>query len=214
MTKILHIESSAQIKSSSISRRFSADVVRRLRDLMDSEVVSRDLASSPLPHINDAFVEAMFLAPEDRSEQHVSALALSEVLIQELEGADAVVIGCPMYNYSIPSALKAWLDHIVRARRTFIHTPTGPKGLLRDRPVYIVTSSGGVYSEGAGVMVDFLSPYLRAVLGKIGLHNLKFVPIEGIALGDVAVQGALAKAATTIKTLGIAAPSRRPALAT
>lgn len=209
MMKILHIESSANIGGSSFTRRVSADVVDRLLALAGGgEVVSRDVAQTSLPHVGDAFVEAMFVAAENRTAEQSLALALSETLVQELEAVDVVVIGCPMYNYSIPSAMKAWLDHIVRARRTFIHTPDGPRGLLRDRPTYIVTSSGGVYTEGPGVKVDFLAPYLAAVLGKIGLHDLRFVQVEGVALGGDTLRASLDKVEAAVASTSLVAAPR------
>jgi FMN-dependent NADH-azoreductase len=204
MTKILHIESSSQTSGSSHSRKVSLQVVQRIQELMGGKIVSRDLARPTLPHVNDAFVEAMFVTTEDRTAEQSLALALSETLIQELESADAVVIGCPMYNYSIPSALKAWLDHVVRARRTFVHTPEGPRGLLRDRPTYIVTSSGGVYREGPGTKFDFLSPYLSAVLGKMGLHDLRFVQVEGVALGGDVLKAAMQRVNADIASVSVA----------
>jgi FMN-dependent NADH-azoreductase len=205
MTKILHIESSSQARESSLSRRVSIQVVQRLQDLTGGEVVSRDLVRPTLPHVNDAFVEAMFVPADDRTAEQSLALALSETLIQELEVADAVVIGCPMYNYSIPSALKAWLDHVVRARRTFVHTPSGPRGLLRDRPTFIVTSSGGVYREGPGTKVDFLSPYLTAVLGKMGIHDVRFVQVEGVALGGEVLNAAMKRVNADIASISFTA---------
>lgn len=205
MTKILHIESSSQTRELSHSRKISLQVVQRLQDLTGGEVVSRDLARSTLPHVNDAFVEAMFVPADDRTAEQSLALALSETLIQELEGADAVVIGCPMYNYSIPSALKAWLDHVVRARRTFAHTPGGPRGLLRDRPTFIVTSSGGMYREGPGTKVDFLSPYLTAVIGKMGIHDVRFVQVEGVALGGEVLNVAMKRVNADIASISFTA---------
>ncbi len=209
MTKILHIESSSQTRGASYSRKVSLQVVQRLQDLTGGEIVSRDLVRSALPHVSDAFVEAMFVPAENRTAEQSLALALSETLVAELESADAVVVGCPMYNYSIPSALKAWLDHIVRARRTFEHTPDGPRGLLRDRPTYIVTSSGGLYREGPGTKVDFLLPYLTAVLGKIGLHDLKFVQVEGVALGGEALGAALERVEADIASISFMAHAQK-----
>ncbi len=194
MAQILHVESSAQVGGLSMSRAVAQKLVGKLRNHMGAEVILRDLAAVPLPHVNDVFVEAMFVASEERTATHNLALAMSEALIQEIESADAIVIGCPMYNYSVPSALKAWLDHVVRARRTFVHTLEGPRGLLKNRPVYVVISSGGIYSEGAATKVDFVSPYLTAVFGKIGLHNLGFLRVEGIALGGEILQKSLAGA--------------------
>jgi FMN-dependent NADH-azoreductase len=120
-------------------------------------------------------------------------MALSEKLIQELESADFVVIGTPMHNFTVPSALKAWIDHVVRARRTFNVTPAGKLGLLHDRPVFVAISSGGRFSGERARQPDFLTPYLEAVLGIIGLHDLTFFSVQGTASGPDAVAQARAR---------------------
>jgi FMN-dependent NADH-azoreductase len=120
-------------------------------------------------------------------------MALSEELIRELESADFVVIGTPMHNFTVPSALKAWIDHVVRARRTFNVTPAGKVGLLRDRPVFVAISSGGRFSGERARQPDFLTPYLKAVLGIIGLHDLTFFSVQGTASGPDAVAEARAR---------------------
>jgi FMN-dependent NADH-azoreductase len=195
VSRILHIESSARLGDDSYSRRFASALVARLRAAHSgAAVMLRDLAAEPLPHVDAAFVAAMFTPEAERTPAQHAAMALSEMLVAELEAADAVVIGAPMYNYSVPSALKAWIDHVVRARRTFRHTPEGPVGLLRDRLVHVVTASGGLYGEGPGAAVDFFAPYLRTVLGKVGLKDVRVLRVEGLALGPEAVAAALARA--------------------
>jgi FMN-dependent NADH-azoreductase len=114
-------------------------------------------------------------------------MSRSEELIQELESADFVVIGTPMHNFTVPSVLKAWIDHIVRVRRTFDSTKEGYVGRLRDRPVFVAVSSGGRYSGERAHQPDFLTPYLKAILGIIGLHDLTVFSVEGSALGPDAV---------------------------
>lgn len=197
---ILHIESSARGRAS-VSRRLSTEIVDRLASRSaGARVVLRDLAADPLPHVNEAFVHAMFAAPHELTATDIQALARSEELVGELEAASAVVLGAPMYNYAMPSALKAWIDHVVRARRTFQHTPSGPKGLLADRPVWIATACGGIYSAGPAAQSDFLAPYLRAVLGKIGLRSIQFVSAEGVTLG-AGPESALASALGQLDSL-------------
>ena len=120
-------------------------------------------------------------------------MALSEELIQELESSDFVVIGTPMHNFTVPSALKAWIDHIVRVRRTFNVTPEGKVGMLRDRPVFVAVSSGGRFSGERARQPDFLTPYLKAILGTIGLHDLTFFSVQGTASGPDAVAEARTK---------------------
>lgn len=109
------------------------------------------------------------------------SMVLSEVLIRELERANFVVIGTPMHNLTIPSSLKAWIDHVVRARRTFNVTSAGKVGLLADRPVFIAVASGGRFSGERARQPDFLTPYLRAILSIIGLHDVKFFSVQGTA---------------------------------
>jgi FMN-dependent NADH-azoreductase len=114
-------------------------------------------------------------------------MATSEALVRELEAADIVVIGTPMHNMAVPAALKAWIDHVVRARRTFDVTPAGKVGLLRDRPVFVAVASGGKFSGERARQLDFLTPYLQAVLGMIGLHDLTFFSVQGTGAGPDAV---------------------------
>ena len=120
------------------------------------------------------------------------------MLIRELEAADIVVIATPMHNYTVPAVLKAWIDHIVRIHRTFASTPAGKVGKLPDRPVYLVVASGGWFTQpspvGTPPQPDFLTPYLRAVLGTIGLHTVTVLPLEGVTRGPDAVAAAWARA--------------------
>jgi FMN-dependent NADH-azoreductase len=119
---------------------------------------------------------------------------LSEELIAELESSDVVVIGTPMHNFTVPSTLKAWIDHIVRVRRTFKFDTEGKVATLRDRPVFVAVSSGASFSDKRARQPDFLTPYLKAVLGMIGLHEVTFFSVEGTAFGQDAVAEARAKA--------------------
>ena len=111
-------------------------------------------------------------------------------MIQQLDAADVLLIATPMHNYSVPSTLKAWIDHIVRIRVTFIGTPQGKRGVLRDRPVYIAIASGGPISGELAQQPDFLRPYLTAALGTVGLHDLHFFSVEGTAKDEVALEAA------------------------
>jgi FMN-dependent NADH-azoreductase len=121
-------------------------------------------------------------------------MSRSEELIRELEGADVVVIATPMHNFTVPSALKAWIDHIVRVRRTFNSAANGYVGTLPDRPVFIAVSSGGRFSGPRARQPDFLTPYLKAIFGTIGLHDLTFFSAEGSALGPDALSDASVRA--------------------
>jgi FMN-dependent NADH-azoreductase len=119
---------------------------------------------------------------------------LSETLIGELEAADWVVVGTPMNNFTVPSSLKAWIDHIVRIRRTFASTPAGKVGLLRDRPVIVVSAHGGFTGDAPPGQPDFLTPYLRAILHTIGIDQVDFIRLEGLTRGPEHVERALAAA--------------------
>ena len=196
MQAILLIRASPRRQS--FSRLIAAEVAARLQELHPAaRIMDRDLAAEPPPHPDAAFYEAIL----SRSDGPNPVLDYSERLIVELEQADVVVIGTPMNNFTVPSTLKAWLDHIVRIRRTFVSTPEGKQGLLRDRPVIVVTASGGYVDQPPG-QPDFLTPYLSAILGCIGLTQLKFLRLEGLARGPEAVERAFAQARTAMDQAG------------
>lgn len=124
------------------------------------------------------------------------------MLIAQLDAADVVVIATPMHNFTVPSTLKAWVDHIVRVRATFAITPQGKTGTLRDRPVYVAVSSGGFISGERARHPDFLQPYLRVALATVGLHDVQFFSVEGTALGDAALERARAGASRSCGGVG------------
>jgi FMN-dependent NADH-azoreductase len=136
--------------------------------------------------------------PPEAAAIQTGTLRTSDALIRDLEAADCVVIGTPMHNYTVPSGLKAWIDHVVRVRRTFQPTPQGKVGTLHDRPIYVATSSGGLYSGENANQPDFLTPYLKVALRTIGLTDLTFFSVEGTAYGEPAVEQARAKTETEI----------------
>jgi FMN-dependent NADH-azoreductase len=166
------------------SRVVAEEVTSRLAAADPNAVaVHRDLAADPPPLPDAAFSAAVLGgAPADDP-----AFAASEVLIRELEACDALVIGTPMHNYTVPAVLKAWIDQIVRIHRSFRSTPAGKVGMLRDRPIFLVVASGGWFTRpspgGAPAQPDFLTPYLRAALGTIGLTDLTIIALEGLTRG-------------------------------
>ncbi|MYM29133.1 FMN-dependent NADH-azoreductase [Duganella sacchari] len=172
MKKILHICASARGEESS-SYRLSQQAIAELRGRYpDARVVLRDLHAEPLPHVDSLYSNTLARLPGGAPHaQGRSSLAWSDLLIEELKAADAVVIATPMHNFTVPSALKAWLDHVVRIGVTFNATSEGKVGTLPDRPVYIAVSMGGARAR----QPDFLEPYLRAILPTIGLKDLRFV---------------------------------------
>ena len=159
----------------------------------DSKLVSRDLAEEPPPHVDSTFVGGLFVRPEQRTPQQANALALSDALIDELIAADTIVIAIAVHNFGIPSTLKAWIDHVVRAGRTFAFSQNGPQGLVKDRRAILVLASGGVFSDGPAKSFDFHEPYLRAILGFIGIVNVEVVRVEGVAVSAIGAESAVAR---------------------
>jgi FMN-dependent NADH-azoreductase len=183
---IIHIDCSPRPESH--SRRLSAAVVDELLAIFpNANVIRRDLGYDPIPQTGCDYA-AVLASPASLAAAGPSdeALLLSERLIQEVEHADAVVIGTPMYNLTVPSVLKAWIDQILRAGRTFKSTPAGKVGMLRDRPVFVGIASGGVFAGDRANQPDFLTPYLAAALGCIGLETVHFLPLQGTAFIDEA----------------------------
>jgi FMN-dependent NADH-azoreductase len=176
---ILHIDCSPRRESH--SRQLSAAIVKRLLAVApDARVSRRDLAAVPVPHATPDYATALS-SPATLAAPPKGALDFSEMLIQEVEAADAIVIGTPMHNLTVPSVLKAWIDRILRAGRTFKSTPAGKVGMLRDRPVFVGIASGGVFTGDRANQPDFLTPYLSVVLGSIGLRSLQFFPVQATA---------------------------------
>ena len=185
-------------RPNSFSRLIATELAERLRRRHPgARLIDRDLAAAPPPHPDRAFYDAIL----SRDPAPNPVLDESERMIEELEQADVVVIGTPMNNFTVPSTLKAWLDHIVRIRRTFASTPEGKQGLLQDRPVYVVSAAGGYSGDTPPASPDFLTPYLRAILACIGLNSVAFVCMEGLARGPEAVERALGEARRQIAAL-------------
>jgi len=199
MAKVLYINSSVR-SNGSLSRQLSGELVAKLA-AQGNTIVERDLAAQPVPHLTEAMMGAFFTPAEQRSAEAAATIALSDTLVDELLAADVLVLAAPMYNFSVPSTLKAWIDHIARAGRTFQYTATGPVGLATGKKAYIFTASGGVYSEGPAAAYDHLSTYLRAALGFLGITDITFVQAEGVAMGEDAVAATLAKGRSTIEAI-------------
>jgi FMN-dependent NADH-azoreductase len=179
---ILHIDCSPRPESH--SRQLSAAIVNKLVEVAPGASISRrDLAAAPLPHASPDYATTLS-SPATLAAPLRGALELSEALIQEVEAADMIVIGTPMNNLTVPSVLKAWIDQILRAGRTFKSTPAGKVGMLRDRPVFIGIASGGVFTGDRANQPDFLTPYLSVVLGSIGLKTLQFLSVQATAFLD------------------------------
>ena len=191
--KILHISCSARAEDS-FSFGLSQQVLQRLLARHPTaQVITRDLAAEPLPHVDGQYSSALSRALGGAAHvQGLSSLEWSDLLIEELKQADCVVIGAPMHNFTVPSMLKAWLDHVVRIGVTFTATPQGKVGSLADRPVYIAVSSGGYRTGPRARQPDFFEPYLRAILPTMGLKDLTFISLEGTSAGPEAATAAIA----------------------
>lgn len=153
-----------------------------------------DLDLNTLAHVDGSYARVLAGSADMDPSQPASSLQRSDNLIHQLDKADVLVIATPMHNYGVPSALKAWIDHIVRIRVTFNSTPQGKVGLLRDRPVYGAISSGGLITGDRARQPDFLRPYLKAALATVGLNHPQFFTVEGTARGDVELAAARQKA--------------------
>ncbi|MEM9371857.1 MAG: NAD(P)H-dependent oxidoreductase [Pseudomonadota bacterium] len=190
MTKILKIDGSMRL-AGSVTRDLADKVVARLKSIDPAaEITTRDLTDD-IPQIDETWIGANFTDRSDRTESQVDALALSERLIAELRAADTLVLAVPMYNFGVPAAVKAWIDQITRARETFRYTENGAVGLLTDRRAIIVTATGGTEVDGP---MDFAIPYLRHLLGFIGIEDVTVVA-AGRTMVDMetAVADAIAK---------------------
>ncbi|MFD4836630.1 FMN-dependent NADH-azoreductase [Achromobacter sp. NPDC058515] len=172
-----------------------------------------DLDAAALPHVDRDYAAALS-APMDPSAEILGrgALRQSGELIDALQNASHIVIATPMHNFTVPSSLKVWIDHVVRVRSTFKITPEGKVGTLADRPVYVAISSGGEFSGDAARQPDFLTPYLKHVLGTIGLHDVTFFTVEGTARGDEALRAARARAEARIAAHAFTANARAESL--
>lgn len=187
--KLLHLDSSA-LADNSVTRELSAAVVARWRALQPGlQVEYRDLDSEPLPHLT-----GQSLSKADPTEAEAS-----ERTLQQFLDADVVVIGAPMYNFSIPSTLKAWIDRVAVAGRTFRYSENGPEGLAGGKRVIVASGRGGLHT---GAPSDFQEPYLRQVFGFLGVKDIEFVRAEGVAYSPQHRSDALAGAHASIQQLG------------
>jgi FMN-dependent NADH-azoreductase len=191
---ILQINSSARADGSHSTRLASA-VVDRLRAASPSPAAIalkvRDLGQTPHPELNEAALQALFTPAGQRTPEQSARVALDDALIAELQAADVVVLGVPMYNFGVPAALKNWIDAISRAKVTFQYTANGPEGLLKGKKVYVVLTRGGQYRT---TPADTQVPYLRTVFAFLGMTDIEFIYAEGLALGADAEQHSLASA--------------------
>jgi len=198
---ILRIDCSPKAGSAH-SSRFADEVLATItRTHADASVTTRVLASTPSPIVDDAFAAAMMTHQDKEATRDHAALRESESLIDELERSDLLILSTPMHNFTVPAALKAWIDQVVRFGRTFKSTPEGKIGLLMDRPTYNVIASGGYFSGDRARQPDHLTPYLKDILGTIGIKSIRFITLEGLARGEDAVDEAYRNARDVLETL-------------
>lgn len=191
MSHVQVIESSAR-QEGSVSRELTQAFIAQWKAAHPQDSVQvRDLASTPVPHL-DATLLGGWMKPEaEHGAEEAAALALSNELTEEVLAADVLVLAAPMYNFAIPSTLKAWLDHVLRAGVTFKYTATGPEGLLIGERAYVLTARGGIH---AGAASDHQEPYLRQVLAFIGITDVTFIHAEGLNMGGDFLEKGLAQA--------------------
>src|ERR1700720_3949984 len=199
MTTLLQINASINSdngQSSQLANQFVAAFHQRRPE---AKIVVRDVAAAePVPHLNAERFGAFITKPEERSAAQRAVVAYSDILINELKEADVIVLGLPMYNFGVPSQLKAYFDHIARAGVTFTYSDKGPAGLLTGKKVYVFAARGGLY---AGTPMDTQTSYVRDFLRFLGMNDVEFVYAEGLAISPQSKEAGLAKAAAEIARL-------------
>jgi FMN-dependent NADH-azoreductase len=188
---ILQINASARREGAN-STKVANSVVARLKAANPTATVTlRDLAVTPHPVLDEAALGALFTPAEQRSPEQAARVALDDALIAEIQAHDTIVLGVPMYNFGVPVQFKSWIDAIARAGATFRYTATGPEGLLTGKTVYVALARGGLYRDTPN---DSQVPYLKAVLGFLGMTDVRFIYAEGLAMGPEAVAKGFAQA--------------------
>ncbi|MFI2809957.1 FMN-dependent NADH-azoreductase [Microbulbifer sp. YPW16] len=179
MTRLLKIKASLFNNDGQSSQLVDAYADKWLQEHSGATVTERNLADEPVPHLDQARFGAFTTAPEERNDAQSDVAAYSDQLIGEVQEADILVLGVPMYNFSVPSTLSAYFDHIARAGITFRYTANGPEGLLKGKKAVVFITRGGVYGQDHAQ-----TAYLRQFLGFIGIEDVEFVHAEGLAMGD------------------------------
>lgn len=196
--KILHLISSPRGEAS-YSRKLGKAIVEKLQGSNSgSTLKTHDLTKTVFPHLEEVHLDSFFTPLENHTPELTEAIKHSDEAIAELKDADVIVIDVPMYNFGIASTLKAWIDHIARRGQTFSYTEKGPEGLVKNKKVFLAISTGGVYSEGAMKSYDFTEPYIRAVLGFMGMTDIKAYRVEGTSMPELS-ENALNKALQTVE---------------
>lgn len=198
MKTLLHVKSSLFADHGQSTQLADQFINQWLAANPGGQVVTRDLVKEPLPHLDAELIGALMSEPAQRTEQQQAVVALSDRLIQELTQADLVLIGVPMYNFGVPSQMKSWIDLLARGGVTFRYTENGPEGLLADKPVVLLATRGGLYREAG---MDHQVPFLKQVLGFVGLKSVEVIYAEGLNMGDGVKEQALTAAREKISLL-------------
>ncbi|MBW7902670.1 MAG: NAD(P)H-dependent oxidoreductase [Rhodocyclaceae bacterium] len=196
--KILQINASARATGAN-STRLADAVTARLRAQHPAAVVElRDLASDPHPVLDEPSLGALFTPAGQRTPAQAARVALDDALIAQVQAADVIVLGVPMYNFGVPVQLKTWIDAIARAGVTFRYTENGPEGLLKGKKVYVALARGGLYRD---TPADSQVPYLKSVLAFLGMNDVEFIYAEGLAMGAEAADKGFAEAEAQLATI-------------
>jgi FMN-dependent NADH-azoreductase len=196
--KILNIVTSIK-GDASFSNKLSNAVLEKLKaEYSEAQVQTLDLSKTPLPYLSQLDINAFYTPADQHTEAQKETLKYSDEATSNLIDADIVVIGVPLYNFGIPAVLKGWIDQVARAGKTFTYDASGPKGLLTDKKVFLSIASGAIFSEGPYKSYDFSEPYLRAVLGFLGITDVTTFRVEGTAIPEFA-ENALPKALTAVE---------------
>lgn len=193
MKHVLHLKSSIQ-GAASYSIKLGDAIVEKIQEKYPGSTYEElNLVDMDIPHLNPAVLRTFFIPKEQHTEEEKESIRFSDEVVKQLLAADIIVIGAPLYNFTIPTRLKAWIDHITRAGITFGYGENGPIGLVTGKKIYVAMSSGGVYSEGPGKANDFVAPYLKAFLGFLGMTDITVFRAEGLKVPGVK-EGALERA--------------------
>lgn len=188
---ILQINASARREGANATTVANSVTARLQAGNPDATLTLRDLAATPHPMLDEAALGALFMPADQRSAEQAARVALDDALIAEIQAHDVIVLGVPMYNFGVSVQLKSWIDAIARAGTTFRYTETGPEGLLKGKKVYVALARGGIYRDTPN---DSQVPYLKAVLGFLGMTDVHFIYAEGLAMGPDAVTKGFAQA--------------------
>ncbi len=198
MNNVLRISSSI-LGGNSTSALLTNELIEALKAQSGGVVVTdRDFSQTPVPHVDEAWLSALVTPEAERSPEQKAKVAFSDKLIAEVIRADTLVIALPMYNFTVPSMLKAWVDHIARAGVTFTYTNEGPKGLLNSKKVYLVTTMGGHHEVGVS---DFIRPYMKLIMGFLGLTDVEIITAAGLNMGPSHREAGLENARSEITRL-------------